>query len=300
MSRRCACCSRAETAAQPLHACTRCRGDAYCDKTCQQAHWKTHKPLCRAIVTKQVGSGSNLIIMLHGMGDTCDSMMSFAKAVAVPDTTCIAVQAPLEVGILPGFMWYAEPDLADAFPHLPEAMRTPKAGLERARGPIHHIITEWRADHRTGAILLLGYGQGGVAAVDAALSSPVQVNAAITISGGLQPMTRHPASALDSSWTQFACSVYISHGARDERTPLAAVRKQAASLNARLAMPAEMHAYDKGCDMPRSEGEMRDLLAFIAAHTVRPSPVLEGLAARGEIIEIGQHTTVVKKDNAEE
>ena len=234
--------------------------------------------------------------MLHGMGDTCDSMLSFAKAVSVPETTCIAVQAPLELGILPGYMWYAEHDLADAFTHLPEALRTPRAALERARGPIHLITAEWRAANPTGASILLGYGQGGVAAIDAALSSPIQLNAAMSISGGAMPITHYQAATLDASWTQFSLGVFVSHGTKDDRTPIALVHQHVAALNTRLTTPVEMHEYDKGCDMPRTEGEMRDLLGFLANYTVRANPVLEGMAARGEIVEIGQH---VKKGNEE-
>ena len=34
----------------PLQKCSQCEVAYYCGKTCQQAHWKTHKPVCIAAV----------------------------------------------------------------------------------------------------------------------------------------------------------------------------------------------------------------------------------------------------------
>lgn len=42
----CASCGAAATPQHPLKACHPCRKVAYCDRTCQKAHWKIHKPDC--------------------------------------------------------------------------------------------------------------------------------------------------------------------------------------------------------------------------------------------------------------
>ena len=46
---RCFLCGK-EGRSPPLRKCTQCEVAYYCGKTCQQAHWKTHKPVCIAAV----------------------------------------------------------------------------------------------------------------------------------------------------------------------------------------------------------------------------------------------------------
>ena len=46
---RCFLCGK-EGRSPPLRKCGQCEVAYYCGKTCQQAHWKTHKPVCIAAV----------------------------------------------------------------------------------------------------------------------------------------------------------------------------------------------------------------------------------------------------------
>ena len=46
---RCLLCGK-EGRSPPLRKCTQCEVAYYCGRTCQQAHWKTHKPACIAAV----------------------------------------------------------------------------------------------------------------------------------------------------------------------------------------------------------------------------------------------------------
>ena len=46
---RCFLCGK-EGRSPPLQKCSQCEVAYYCGKTCQQAHWKTHKPVCIAAV----------------------------------------------------------------------------------------------------------------------------------------------------------------------------------------------------------------------------------------------------------
>lgn len=42
----CAHCDTVSTTEKPLKVCTRCKGASYCDRTCQKAHYQTHKTAC--------------------------------------------------------------------------------------------------------------------------------------------------------------------------------------------------------------------------------------------------------------
>lgn len=48
--RHCETCNAAPTAEKPLSQCGGCKRVAYCNRACQKAHWKTHKPACLAAV----------------------------------------------------------------------------------------------------------------------------------------------------------------------------------------------------------------------------------------------------------
>lgn len=43
----CANCNAPRTPSNPLKSCGSCLSVSYCDRACQKAHWKTHKPTCR-------------------------------------------------------------------------------------------------------------------------------------------------------------------------------------------------------------------------------------------------------------
>ena len=49
---RCFLCGK-EGRSPPLRKCTQCEVAYYCGKTCQQDHWKTHKPVCFAAVVSK-------------------------------------------------------------------------------------------------------------------------------------------------------------------------------------------------------------------------------------------------------
>ena len=40
-------CNKPSTATKPLKPCNNCKAVAYCDRKCQQAHFKAHKKTCR-------------------------------------------------------------------------------------------------------------------------------------------------------------------------------------------------------------------------------------------------------------
>lgn len=39
-------CAHCNTAATDLRRCSHCKKASYCNKDCQKAHWKKHKPIC--------------------------------------------------------------------------------------------------------------------------------------------------------------------------------------------------------------------------------------------------------------
>ncbi|PGH36644.1 hypothetical protein GX50_00506 [[Emmonsia] crescens] len=114
--------------------------------------------LTLTITPPPTARSTNILLLLHGLGDTIAPFASFASALRLPETTCIALQAltplPFE---LPGYHWgddiLFDPDALDADP-----------GFSRATSKIiREIILPvlvQKLGYRGREILIFGYAQG--------------------------------------------------------------------------------------------------------------------------------------------
>ncbi|PGH07277.1 hypothetical protein GX51_01821 [Blastomyces parvus] len=101
---------------------------------------------------------TNILLLLHGLGDTIAPFTSFASALRLPETTCIALQAPTPLPFeLPGYHWgddiVFDPDALDADPGFSRA--TDKI----VRELILPVLVR-KLGYRGREILILGYAQG--------------------------------------------------------------------------------------------------------------------------------------------
>ncbi|OKL64623.1 hypothetical protein UA08_00301 [Talaromyces atroroseus] len=112
----------------------------------------------------------NILVLLHGLGDTANKFASFGRALNLPETTCITVQAPtpLPASFIDheGYHWGNDVMFDD---HGTLAM---DAEFDRARKVlVKDVITDTlvnKLGYKLRDIMLLGFGQGGMAALDAA------------------------------------------------------------------------------------------------------------------------------------
>lgn len=95
---------------------------------------------------------SNLLILLHGLGDTSTNFLRFGRSLNLPQTTVISLEAPLEVPLLEGYQWYP------SFNHLGELIEYDGSldGLRVLQDAITNGLREYPAER----IFILGYGQG--------------------------------------------------------------------------------------------------------------------------------------------
>ena len=111
---------------------------------------------------------TNLLIILHGLGDTLDNFKSFGAKLSIPQCSILTLQAP---DILPfecGYSWYP------IFEENGEMIRPTKKetrrlfGLQKSRKAIVKLISRLINDFGYSAenIFLFGYSQGGVVCVD--------------------------------------------------------------------------------------------------------------------------------------
>lgn len=114
---------------------------------------------------------TNVLILLHGYGDSHQSFASLASALNLPETTCIAVRAPIPLPFgIDGFHW-GDDLLFDSNTGMPDY----DPGFTKATSRlVHDVILDVlvkKLGYRTREILIYGFGQGGSLGLDVALRS---------------------------------------------------------------------------------------------------------------------------------
>ena len=121
------------------------------------------------------GKGDNLLVLLHGLGDTPQRYLDFGIRLQLPSTSVVALRAPAPLGAggplegqVDGFQWY--PAFEDDG-ELIKASRTERRRLEGMRRSadlvsemLQHLWDEEGWSRQT--TFLLGFSQGGVVAVE--------------------------------------------------------------------------------------------------------------------------------------
>lgn len=212
----------------------------------------------------------NLLLLLHGLGDAPRAFARLGQQMALPQTTALALRAPLPLPAgLDGAAWHesftTDGDLvgaADAACSLALDCRPRLLALLRlldAHG--------WPA-HR---VFLLGFAQGGAAGLDCAMHAPSRLGGVVSVCGHALPGSGQQSleggdGGGEASPRTSQTPVLLLAGSADAETPPGEAHKRLARLQRRLSS-ARLHAVaDMGMRMPRSEAEMRPVMAFFAEH----------------------------------
>jgi len=220
----------------------------------------------------------NVLLMFHGLGDTSPSFSGLATKMALPWTQAGAVSAifPLPFD-MDGAMWYPsfEEDGSEIAGYPGERRRT--SGLTNSRKRVHTIIQSCIADggFQAKSIFLLGFAQGGVVALDAALSWPGnQLGGVMAMSSELflpETCPRNDVAAMAKTvrWAQDATPVFVASGTADPG--LNATQQRLEGLRAWMcAGTMETQSYDRPFGMLASAEETRHLYEFLAPKLTVP------------------------------
>ncbi|CAE7218088.1 unnamed protein product [Rhizoctonia solani] len=126
------------------------------------------------------GVDENVLIVLHGLGDTMAPFVRMAKQLKLPQTATLVVQAPDLIPFLDQgeemYQWYT------SFTSLGELIERPNPmpAVER----IHKLIGYLQASGWSN-IHLFGFAQGGSVALESAVRLPGGVKSVVSIGGGL-------------------------------------------------------------------------------------------------------------------
>ena len=195
---------------------------------------------------------TNVLILLHGLGDTSASFTTLGQQLALPETTCLSLQAPTPLPFdLGGFHWGDDIQFDQATGNMDF-----DTGFTKAITLIKDDIVEkglvTKCGYKLREIMFLGLGQGAMAAIAAATAITEELGGVIAIGGPI------PASG--------------TH-ARGVKTPVLVLGGSSNTLITRSALDNLKTSFENveyvkwnraGDGMPRSREEMLPIMRFFA------------------------------------
>jgi phospholipase/carboxylesterase len=150
------------------------------------------------------GAASGLAFVLHGLGLTKDSLIELGELFVEDGIVAVLPDAPIPHG--EGRAWFDR--------------ETRSRDLPIARSAILALVRRFQGKYGVGRdkTAVVGFSQGGVAALDFALNHPRLVSRAACLSGYLA-VEESPAGTIDPT-----PSIFMAHGTRDPLIPVERAR----------------------------------------------------------------------------
>jgi phospholipase/carboxylesterase len=204
---------------------------------------------------REGGGDGPVVVLLHGFGAPGDDLVPLWRVLAAPTgTRFVFPAAPIDLGpsYLGGRAWWhidlEERMRRQALGEKRDLSEVPE-GLDLARGQLDALLDDVERTLRppTGKMLLGGFSQGAMLALDTALRSTRPLAGLVLLSG------THIAA---NEWAarfeaRRALPVFMSHGQADEILPFAVSEALRATLNDN-GLPVEWISFRGGHGIPAS------------------------------------------------
>ncbi|KAF2198543.1 phospholipase/Carboxylesteras-like protein [Delitschia confertaspora ATCC 74209] len=199
---------------------------------------------------------TNVLILLHGLGDTNASFTRLGQQLNLPETVCISLQAPNPLPFdLGGFHWGDDM----VFDQSSGEMDVDTGFKAATRLVLDTIIQEGlirKCGYKPREIMIFGYGQGGMVGLQAAAEHDGdELGGAISI-GGVLPSSL-PLKALDK---KSKTPVLICKGSRNSAVSDSAVKK----IKDAFEFVEAKEWRKTGDSMPQNRDEMLPIMQFFA------------------------------------
>ena len=194
----------------------------------------------------------NILILLHGLGDTNASFTALGKQLALPETACISLQAPTPLPFdLGGFHWGDDIQFDSNSGDMDS-----DTGFGKATKTIQEDVISQALVQKCGLkprnIFIYGFGQGGMTALATALSFSEELGGVISIGGPI------PASSPTAKRTQ--TPALVVGGSSNTLVTKPAIAKMRTAFET-----LEYHKWKKSGDgMPANREEMLPIMKFFA------------------------------------
>lgn len=195
-------------------------------------------------------SPTRWILVLHGLGDSKEGWKPVADYLARPDIGWIFVQAP--DAYYDGWSWF-DLRLPDPYPDL--------SMVRRSRGLLRELLEHLEQHHHLPCeqVVIMGFSQGCLMALDVGLTHPRRFAGIIGISGWIAELESYPAAFGAAADHQH---LLMTHGVADTVIPIHVTRPQVKRLQG-LGLNLEWHEFNKAHGLD-PEHEIPLLRTFLA------------------------------------
>ncbi|KAI7875729.1 Alpha/Beta hydrolase protein [Mucor mucedo] len=229
----------------------------------------------------QDGIDHNLLVLLHGLGDSKGPFTNLGKQLKLPQTATLSVQAPEPVPYMDGcFQWFPSFDMLTGdllTPANPERLKGLLRTREMMDGLINHLIKD--CGFNPSNIFFFGFSQGGTVALDTVLFGKVRnLGGVVSISGYLLEEQRVDRKLGDG----YAGYILVTQGEKDgtigskfeAEKRFKAIERQCGST----AETSQIFITNKDHTMPSSEREWRLIHTFFGKNMSRRNIELENMS----------------------
>ncbi|KAF2725122.1 alpha/beta-hydrolase [Polychaeton citri CBS 116435] len=211
---------------------------------------------------------TNILLLLHGLGDTNASFTQLGKNLNLPETACVSIQAPKTLLDLGGFHW-GDDIIFDGSAAGLDADGGFKESNALLRAVVEDVLVA-KCEYVAREVLMFGFGQGGMAALSSAASlhdtSSAELGGVISIGAGL------PSEAPAALIAKCKTPVLICAGSDNSAVALGTEDKLS-----RVFEHVEVRRYRKpGDSMPSNRDEMMPIMQFLSRRLKSTAGVPEG------------------------
>ncbi|MEO7427127.1 MAG: hypothetical protein ABI036_18205 [Fibrobacteria bacterium] len=196
------------------------------------------------------GPREKVLVVFHGLGDSLQGFAWMPQELRLDGLSYLLVNAPDDY--YGGFSWFE-------FAGGGLFMENARPGILRSRKLIQGLLGELIAQGiRPADIILFGFSQGCLMALDAGLRSAQALGGVCGVSGWLAFQDEYPAAFSPAAREQ---GFLVTHGLRDPLLPFAASAAQYAFLKTQ-GIRLDFKSYDK--EHTILPEELRDIRAWLA------------------------------------
>ncbi|MCJ1357468.1 MAG: hypothetical protein MMC33_007464 [Icmadophila ericetorum] len=212
----------------------------------------------------------NVLIFLHGLGDTHLSFTSFARALSLPETVCISLQGlsplPFDLG---GFHWGDDIIFDNSSGEMEFDTGFSRSTKAINKEVIRKVLVD-KCGYQSREIMLFGFGQGGMAALAAIAAYEEELSGGISIGGPIP-------SSISSRTTKNGTPILLLSGSNSQLIDREAIDKIKGTYKF-----VENVRWKKSQDsMPASREEMLPVMHFFSRRLRSRRGVPEGAVEIG-------------------
>ncbi|KAF1817557.1 alpha/beta-hydrolase [Eremomyces bilateralis CBS 781.70] len=206
---------------------------------------------------------TNVLILLHGLGDTYTPFTKLAQAIQLPDSVCISLRAPSVLPFDEGrFHWADDLILNEATGNL-DMDGGFKAATKSLLDMIRNILMD-KCGYIAREVALWGYGQGGCAALACAtgLDDDEELCAIISIGGPFPDSVVKPikGEAKDITTRKLQTPILVCHGNKSSNVTDASIERCRNNFeHVKVVTWAR-----EGDSMPKNREEMLPIMIFLS------------------------------------